>query len=636
MDLQKFRDRIKSYKQAKGQNPQLNYWEWKGYAEGTGDVTDYRQQIQKDVQMQNQLYDINHTDPTTGEKNPFYNRLTDDYGTVELPEVQVTAPITWEGVNAQKAKRGREAYYKGAETAFKVAAPIVAGAGLASMAGAGLLSAAVNPIDVASIAIDPVQPLNYLPFVGQSTKYLNKTFRNLDRRIDRFKNASERLKRFNQNYTENVKTLDAIRDKNVGNVDTWFENEKISRLNSFKKEHPEFWQDNRRNTLKELQTYWKNAQNEQKINVSLDENDLRGLTQEQNDILNTIVKEDPGYIEYAKSKNLPLLEQTTLDKWIDKQRSGIRGVYSPKENAQLSDLEDMFTRTREVNTGGDRLNTEGGIYTSNSQELADRFSRSFYDKGGTAAQAVVLSADIDRSKPFVDQLRQLRRRIYPYNLNTQLTYVNDPKTLIENGYIGIQAQYTNRYGQVLPAYETAYFSNNPGEKLLDVKEFNTSNDVANLRGRWGANVGGASTTDDLFSPRYIGESFGDFMHNIRVLEKQKPEAFTPKRFDPYEEFRASQGIFLDVLPTYRKKLDEVYGMSRSIKNKRTGTYFGIYNKYRKNIRKANNIIEKGIAGTAVAGLIGGIGYMINNQSENTKKNIEKSKLKKTIKTNQNE
>ena len=85
--------------------------------------------------MQNQLYDINHTDPNTGEKNPFYNRLTDDYGTVELPEVSVTAPITWKGVNAQKAKRGRQAYYKGAETAFKVAAPLVAGAGLASMLG---------------------------------------------------------------------------------------------------------------------------------------------------------------------------------------------------------------------------------------------------------------------------------------------------------------------------------------------------------------------------------------------------------------------------------------------------------------------------------------------------------------------
>lgn len=182
MDLQKFRDRIKSYKQAKGQNPQLNYWEWKEYVEGTGDVTDYRQQIQKDVQMQNQLYDINHTDPATGEKNPFYNRLTDDYGTVELPEVQVTAPITWKGVNAQKAKRGREAYYKGAETAFKVAAPIVAGAGLASMAGAGLMSSVINPIDFGFIAADPTQPLNYIPFGLQGGlsaikgyKYLDKT-----------------------------------------------------------------------------------------------------------------------------------------------------------------------------------------------------------------------------------------------------------------------------------------------------------------------------------------------------------------------------------------------------------------------------------------------------------------------------
>ena len=57
----------------------------------------------------------------------------------------------------------------------------------------------------------------------------------------------------------------------------------------------------------------------------------------------------------------------------------------------------MFTTTREINTGGDRLRSGGGIYTSNSQEMADRFSRSFHNKGGTAAQAKVLAADIDRS-----------------------------------------------------------------------------------------------------------------------------------------------------------------------------------------------------------------------------------------------
>lgn len=44
MDLQKFRDRVKSYKQAKGQNPQLNYWDWKRYAEG-GEVKEWNPNI---------------------------------------------------------------------------------------------------------------------------------------------------------------------------------------------------------------------------------------------------------------------------------------------------------------------------------------------------------------------------------------------------------------------------------------------------------------------------------------------------------------------------------------------------------------------------------------------------------------
>ena len=86
-EIEGFKSRLKQYRQAKSEDSQLNYWEWKGYAEDTGDVTDYKQQISKDVEMQNQLYDINHTDPNPVEKSPFYNRLTDDYGTVELPEV---------------------------------------------------------------------------------------------------------------------------------------------------------------------------------------------------------------------------------------------------------------------------------------------------------------------------------------------------------------------------------------------------------------------------------------------------------------------------------------------------------------------------------------------------------------------
>lgn len=221
MDLQKFRDRVKSYKQAKGQNPQLNYWEWKRYAEGTEGVTDYKQQIQKDVEMQNQLYDINHTDPNTGEKNPFYNRLTDDYGTVELPEVSVTAPITWKGVNAQKAKRGRQAYYKGAETAFKVAAPLVAGAGLASMAGAGLLSTAINPVDAAFIATDPTQPLNYLPFVGQGAKYLGESANYINKTHTYVKIPNIRLGRWSAKFPEYGNQNKAFRQVDIDAVDDY-------------------------------------------------------------------------------------------------------------------------------------------------------------------------------------------------------------------------------------------------------------------------------------------------------------------------------------------------------------------------------------------------------------------------------
>jgi hypothetical protein len=59
----------------------------------------------------------------------------------------------------------------------------------------------------------------------------------------------------------------------------------------------------------------------------------------------------------------------------------------------------MFTEVKSQNVGGDRLRTKGGLYISNSMDIADRFSRSFDDAPGTAAYAILQLSDIDRTLP---------------------------------------------------------------------------------------------------------------------------------------------------------------------------------------------------------------------------------------------
>jgi hypothetical protein len=126
------------------------------------------------------------------------------------------------------------------------------------------------------------------------------------------------------------------------------------------------------------------------------------LTKDQQKILNIINKENPDYIQFSKKLNLNPLQQSTLDKWIEKQRTGIRGVYLDKPNADIEDLKDTFTITKTNNKGGDRLRTSGGLYVSNSNEIANRFSRSLNDRPGTAAYAILKAKDIDRNQSITD------------------------------------------------------------------------------------------------------------------------------------------------------------------------------------------------------------------------------------------
>ena len=130
-------------------------------------------EYQLDVKNIDNIRKIINTTPD-GEINPFYNSFTDTYGTINLPEIIVSAPYTRKASLAQQARRGRESYYKAGKKIAPILASIPIGAGLAAMGTTGLLGLNVNPIDVASVVIDPSDPINYLPLSRYGAKVANQ------------------------------------------------------------------------------------------------------------------------------------------------------------------------------------------------------------------------------------------------------------------------------------------------------------------------------------------------------------------------------------------------------------------------------------------------------------------------------
>lgn len=276
----------------------------------------------------------------------------------------------------------------------------------------------------------------------------------------------------------------------------------------------------------------------------------------------------------------------------------------------------MFTVTKDSNPGGDRLRTNGGLYVSNSDEIANRFSRSENDSPGTAAYAILKSPDINRAQPIDSQLAELRRRIFPYDFHAQLNYRQiTPERLLDMGYIGKQAQYTTGDGKILPAYETAFFSKEPNTKVVNIYDYATSDITKNIAGRWGKGAGGADIDDDLYSPRLFGQSFGDFNREYRTYMESLPE------YEKLEKTLSPE----DYQKLYRKEFDLYFDESRrkhkelrerdNILIDRRSNLYNTMQQFYKNERKINKI-KLWLGSSAILSGAVAAGYGISNLYEN--------------------
>lgn len=458
--------------------------------------------------------DNSYAEGTDGiQKDDYMLTNNDKIANFQFPEIEITAKSptgdTWKDRNLYKAYKGRQYVNKGREKLSSVIPEVVG------------FSPVGDVMDIYQIGKDIYEGNYTQAALGAGLFFLPdilaKPIRRGIRKIKNVYNSSDRLVQLQNNiYAARNNAKDAYQQY-ANNFADIYDNTIRQETELLKQKYPE--------TIKKSMGRVSLEQFAESYNKARHWNDINYpyiIPQEykDNELYKRLYKDDRSYLQFAKDNNLPFDEQATVDKWIDKQRRAIRGVYSDKPNATIDDLEPMFTEVKSQNEGGDRLRTKGGLYISNSIDIADRFSRSFDDDPGTAAYAILQLPDIDRTLPIEQQLSSLRRRILPYDvLNTLLKL--DPQSLMDQGYIGVQAKYATRSGQLLPAYETALFGK-PGDKPVKILDVHTSADTKNMHGRWGDYAG---ATDELYSPRYIGESYGDFIHDAKAYYNMLPEYY---------------------------------------------------------------------------------------------------------------
>lgn len=234
-----------------------------------------------------------------------------------------------------------------------------------------------------------------------------------------------------------------------------------------------------------------------------------------------LMNHNPEYYEFLKETRLPWDEQSTVDEFLKRQQTSLRGVYADdKETAK-----EYLTRILAVRKGGDRLNTHGGLYTSNSTGIADAFKNPDDGISNGYIGKLLYDFDIDKTKPIADQLRQARMKIVRGGRNNVFAgskyydeSINDAR---RKGAVTVEDNYGRSNGDVLNVTERAYFPGSAKQNKLTLQNLEEYLAQENQRGRWNTNsVDKMKGDEELFIPRQYNR-FDDYIREARIFMKPR-------------------------------------------------------------------------------------------------------------------
>lgn len=294
----------------------------------------------------------------------------------------------------------------------------------------------------------------------------------------------------------------------------------------------------------------------------------KGIIADYDDLMN----HNPEYYKFLEETNLPWNEQSTVDAFLKRQETSLRGVYADdKETAKK-----YFTEIQAKRKGGDRLNTNGGLYSSNSTGIADAFKNP--DNGVSNGYIGKLHYDfgINRDKPIADQLRQARMKIVRGGKNNVFAGTKYYKESIENarkqGAVAIEDNYGRSNGDVLNVTERAYLPGSAKQDKLTLQNLKEYLAQENQRGRWNTSgVDKMKEDEELFIPRQYNR-FDDFIREARIFMK-------PRREYDFNKVSKFQNDVIDRIRSRSKYRNKLIDKSRRLlrRNERNSDNFDIDN-----------------------------------------------------------
>lgn len=218
--------------------------------------------------------------------------------------------------------------------------------------------------------------------------------------------------------------------------------------------------------------------------------------------VDALMESFPEYAEFLVQNHMEPLSQETIDAFAKRQASAFRGI-SIKDATNMPDINTSLLEYNPNRTGGDRLGSRGGVYTSNSYSIADRFMHPTAGKSDGVIGTVGFPIKYDKNLPIAEQLKQIRSGFFQYDAiqralkGYQVTRRQISDAAKKTGFFAGESVYTNKNGIKEPAVERVSLIQEP----LSLQSHESYKGLKDEHGRWG--IGGveqSSRDSEVFIP----------------------------------------------------------------------------------------------------------------------------------------
>ena len=243
-----------------------------------------------------------------------------------------------------------------------------------------------------------------------------------------------------------------------------------------------------------------------------------GYSKENEDRVLDLFRHNPEYYTYVNEQGVAdPLSQNAVNGFIDRQLTSIRGVHAPDKKTAEQYL--TTTQRGRYMKGGDRLDTEGGLYTSNNATISDRFKNPVGGGKENGYVAVLKEPDtINRELPIEEQLKQLRGRTEFGGTDEVLAGTEYLPNLDTSNAKMYEALYVGGANRGTGGYERAYMPQGQYGEMqspVQISSLTEYLDQVDQNGRWGYKLN-ADTNPNLFIAKQLN-AYDDYVKRARAV-----------------------------------------------------------------------------------------------------------------------